>query len=332
MNAAIVVTSISPPTPSMSTLAEGCRTNGTRLICIGDQSSPQEYPLDGCRFYSLSEQRSLPFRLAGVAPCRHYSRKNIGYLVAASEGAEIILETDDDNEPLAGFWNPPALAVEGRYLDVPGWANVYAFFSDRKIWPRGLPLESLSRPAFSESAILSRPCPIQQGLANGDPDVDAVFRLTRDLPFHFDPRPPVILAPGTWSPFNSQNTLWWREAFELLYLPTYCSFRMTDIWRSFVAQRCLWEEGGAISFHAPTVFQDRNAHNLLKDFEQEIPGYLHNARIIQTLDGLELRQGPHRMRDNMRACYRALIALGVIGDGESRLLDAWAEDIASLLP
>lgn len=30
--------------------------------------------------------------------------KNIGYLLAISEGAEVIIETDDDNIPTQEFW------------------------------------------------------------------------------------------------------------------------------------------------------------------------------------------------------------------------------------
>ena len=46
---------------------------------------------------------------------------------------------------------------------------------------------------------------------------------------------------------------------------------MTDIWRSFVAQRIAWANGWAILFHEPTVWQDRNEHNLMRDFRDESP-------------------------------------------------------------
>ena len=54
--------------------------------------------------------------------------------------------------------------------------------------------------------------------------------------------------------------------YPLLYLPAYCSFRMTDIWRSFVAQRIAWENGWRLLFHGPTMEQERNVHDLMKDF------------------------------------------------------------------
>ena len=72
---------------------------------------------------------------------------------------------------------------------------------------------------------------IQQGLVNGDPDMDAIFRLTRKYPLAplevtFDPAaPPAFLPEGVFSPFNSQNTLFHRDAFWALMLPSTTSFR-----------------------------------------------------------------------------------------------------------
>ena len=125
--------------------------------------------------------------------------------------------------------------------------------------------------------------PIQQGLANGSPDVDAIWRLVLDKPITFRDEPSVYLPPGAWCPFNSQTTWWWPAAYPLLYLPSGCSFRMTDIWRSFIAQRCLWELKTGLVFHAAEVVQARNVHNLVKNFEDEICGYLRNDDIKQCL-------------------------------------------------
>jgi hypothetical protein len=81
---------------------------------------------------------------------------------------------------------------------------------------------------------------------------------------------------NSWCPFNSQSTWFFKKAFPLMYLPCSCKHsECTDIWRSFIGQRCLWEIGEGVTFHSPSeVYQDRNEHDLLKDFEDEIPGYL----------------------------------------------------------
>ena len=173
-------------------------------------------------------------------------------------------------------------------------------------------------------------CPIQQGLADENPDVDAVYRLAYPLPLNFNKGMNLALGNGAWSPFNSQNTYWYKEAFPLLYLPAYCSFRMTDIWRSYVAQRISWANGWSILYHEATVWQERNQHNLMKDFEDEIPGYLNNAKICRELENLNIKGGKENMLDDLRTCYTMLTEKGFVGKEEMALVDPWCEDISKV--
>jgi hypothetical protein len=248
------------------------------------------------------------------------------------KGTTNIVETDDDNLPGEGFWTKRSSMLSSAEVAGSGWLNVYSFFTKAHIWPRGLPLENiLTSTKVSVDSEKIFYCPIQQGLADGNPDVDAVFRLTQSEATTFDQRSPVRLSAGLWSPFNSQNTTWFREAFALLYLPSYCSFRMTDIWRSFVAQRVAWECGWQVMYHNATVFQERNEHNLLRDFEQEIPGYLLNSKIKNILEGLPLQSGIENIGVNLRACYQALVDHGMITDvRELDLVEAWIYDLKTL--
>ena len=103
---------------------------------------------------------------------------------------------------------------------------------------------------------------------------------------------------------------------------------MTDIWRSFVAQRLSWECGWRLQFHSSTVFQDRNEHDLMRDFADEVPGYLHNERIRRTLEDLALSSGMSALHDNLVIAYEALVRLGVVGAEELPLLRAWLDDAA----
>jgi hypothetical protein len=326
----LIVTSIAAPNAVLTSLAEGANRNGVSFIVVGDTKSPDDFALPGCRFYSIQSQRELGFAFADVCPTRHYARKNIGYLTALREGAEIIVETDDDNFPYADFWSPRSRLVGARLQDAPGWYNAYRAFTDANIWPRGLPLDEIHAINSSLSSNVTIDSPIQQALANSNPDVDAVYRLALPLPLDFEAADPVGLAKGVWCPFNSQNTTWWRDAAPLMYLPAYCSFRMTDIWRSFVAQRIAWENGWFVTFHQATVWQERNAHDLMKDFSDEIPGYLHNKSIAAALAGLELTAGLVNLADNLRRCYIALVNLGMVGEQELPLVDAWISDLQSM--
>ena len=123
----------------------------------------------------------------------------------------------------------------------------YAHFGQPSIWPRGHPLQNIADPPCQRYRRTLVNNVIQQGLANGDPDVDAIFRITRkdqaeDIRVKFSDTSPAVAYPfGTFSPFNSQNTLFLHDALALLYIPMTTSFRVCDIWRGYWAQRLAWE-------------------------------------------------------------------------------------------
>lgn len=329
----LVVTTVNAPNRALRTLADGAARVGWDFLLVGDQSTPPDFRLGGARFLGLAAQRELPWKSAVLAPLRHYARKNLGYLVAASEGAEWIVETDDDNIPYDSFFQPRVDSVRGERVEGRGWENVYRRFSSRRVWPRGFPLDEIRKTTEGRTTgfleTMSE-CPIRQGLADGDPDVDAIFRFTGDLPVHFEKREPVALGAGLWCPFNSQNTSWQAKAFRLLYLPATCSFRMTDIVRGFVAQRVGWTCGWRIVFHEATVFQERNSHDLLRDFRDELDGILLNKTAAAALDRLPLEVGEEAIPENMLRCYEALSRLKLVGADELRLLRAWLEDFQSV--
>ncbi len=331
-NTALIVTSINPPNPVMTALRDGARENGVRFLVVGDTKSPSDFKLDGCDFLDIAAQQATGLKFAGLCPTRHYARKNVGYLVAIRDGAPMIIETDDDNYPRPAFFGPRVREQNVPIADAAEWLNLYRYFTDVNIWPRGLPLNEVQRPlaAFDALKVARVDCPIQQGLADANPDVDAVYRLILPLPQDFRSDRRVALGPGAWCPFNSQNTTWWPETFPLLYLPAYCSFRMTDIWRSFVAQRIAAANKWHILFHEPTVWQERNEHNLMKDFADEIPGYLNNSRIREILDALPVTPGTARIPDNLRQCYQALVNASIFPPDELPLLEAWLTDLAAV--
>ncbi len=114
-----------------------------------------------------------------------------------------------------------------------------------------------------------------QGLARGEPDVDAVFRLTRStggkqLDLTFDASsPPVLLPRGTYAPYNSQNTLVTARGFWSLVLPVSVSMRATDIYRAYWAQSLLALVGESVALYPPTARHARNAHSLTADLKEE---------------------------------------------------------------
>lgn len=334
MKTSIVVTSISPPTKAMRQLTNGALQHGNEFIVIGDVKTPGDFFLSGCRYLGIKEQMDIGFNYVQKCPTGHYARKNIGYLLAIAEGSECILETDDDNLPFPSFFVPHSMITESHVIEDCGWLNIYKYFTESLIWPRGFPLDMIHSavPSPTPQHVKTVECPIQQGLAQNNPDVDAIFRLILPLPQCFRSNINIVLGPGSWCPFNSQNTTWYPTAYPLMYLPAHCSFRMTDIWRSFVAQRICHVNGWGVLFKSPTVSQERNEHDLMNDFKDEILGYINNSRLIKEMEKLDLKAGPKHIALNMRLCYEVFVRMGLVGEAELGLLEAWFSDYSNVLP
>lgn len=328
---AVVITSIFAPTRAVRAFA---RFSGSPLIVVGDRKTPADWSCRNVRFISAAEQERLPYHISNQLPWNHYARKMIGYLAAVEAGADTIADTDDDNIPKKSWGFPP---FEGVYRLLPpdlGFFNVYRYFGSEKqpIWPRGFPL-TLIRPALENSAAppaarQAMKVGIWQGLVDGSPDVDAVYRMVINQPFFFRRRAPVVLDRGTICPVNSQNTAFCRKVFALLYLPAFVNFRFTDILRGLVAQPILWRLGLRIGFTRATVIQQRNLHDDLKDFASEIPVYLHAREIVAQVDAA-LSAGAG-LADHLCAAYERLHRRRIVPAEELKLLEAWLKDLQQM--
>ena len=202
MKKSIVITSIFEPTEAVYAFS---RFIDYRLIVVGDKKTPEKWYCDNVDFISIKNQNDSNYELVKVLPYNHYCRKMLGYLKAIQNGAEWIYDTDDDNIP-KGNWGFPAF--EGKYDNISeniGFINIYQLYTKQKIWPRGLPLSLINMNFQLEENIKLNNCKIGiwQGLADEDPDVDAIYRLTTDTSCYFNEREPIVLGEKTISPFNT---------------------------------------------------------------------------------------------------------------------------------
>jgi hypothetical protein len=85
-----------------------------------------------------------------------------------------------------------------------------------------------------------------------------------------------------------------------------------------------------IVFHAPEVFQDRNAHDNMRDFEDEVPGYMRNKEFASLLDSLSLDSRETSVSENLLVCYEALVQANFFPEKELELVQAWLEDLDKL--
>jgi hypothetical protein len=64
--------------------------------------------------------------------------------------------------------------------------------------------------------------------------------------------------------------------------------RVTDILRSYVATVILQKFDLGVGITSPSAIQERNQHNLLKDFGDEMPLYLHAQQMLDCIiEGVE---------------------------------------------
>lgn len=324
----IVITTINPKSQAIVRFES---FDNWKIVLVGDKKSQTIKSSTNLTFLSLEDQQALGYKFFKLCPYNHYARKNLGYLYAIEQGAEIIYDTDDDNIPYNN-WSMPKFVCSNRYLSNQQFTNVYKYFSKKDIWPRGYPLDKIHtevtpRKIQSESVDVG----VWQGLADGDPDVDALYRLIispRMKSIKFEIKEPVFLSKNQYCPFNSQNTLWNKELFPLLYLPTTVSFRFTDILRGYLAQRCMWEKELYLGFCNATVYQKRNEHNLMKDFKDEIECYINTKPIVNLIDSIDLNQN---LCDSLLKLYSTLALSGYVKEDECTSLKAWVEDLNNLL-
>ncbi|CAI5443741.1 unnamed protein product [Caenorhabditis angaria] len=341
----IVVTSISYPTKDMERLASFDDWN---LVVVADTKTPADWKLENVHFLSVDYQNSLDFQIVHYLPYKSYTRKNIGYLYAISNGAEWIYDTDDDNKPyglglkqfnyeqeMSGLRYTTSTIQNQSIIEK--LFNPYRFFGLDKMWPRGFPLEYIKHHNNGEDRQVlcskMKRSAVQQGLVHHDPDVDAVYRLLNADQKGLDERfnkfaPSILLEPGTYAPWNSQNTLFHKSAFHILMLPTTVSFRTTDIWRSFFAQKILHLSGLAISFIPVNAVQFRNSHNFLKDFQDERQVYEDSGKIIRYLDNWEC--GHLDIPNCMRQLAKDFTDNGFWKEDDQFLIDLYIEDLLKI--
>lgn len=322
MKKIIVITTIFPPTKAVKKFANSANW---QLIVVGDKKTPAEWKYRNVNFIS-AENDSLGISLAKHLPFNSYSRKNIGYINAIKSDAEIIYDTDDDNIPYEN-WDDVLFDGQWDTLTNKGFVNIYKYFTKEFIWPRGFPLNKILNEKEQRLIKKNNKIGVWQFLADDDSDVDAIYRLTIGKNIKFNKRAPIILDKNTISPINSQNTFFRKEVFPLLYLPSYVSFRFSDILRGYILQPILWTKGYRVGFGSPTVYQKRNPHNYINDFEAEIPFYLNNENIISEL--VKVTSTKYSIEENMIKSYERLIELNIVKQRELKLLNLWFKDINS---
>jgi len=335
MKTSLVITTINRPNKNIKKFSKKTKMQNWEFIVIGDKKTPKNFKINYGVFYSLNDQKKINLNFSRVCPLNSYARKNIGYLLAMQNKSDVIVETDDDNFPYNNFFDKKKLFHNVKKILNKSWINIYDIFLKKKsvnlIWPRGLPLLYIDSNKIKLGKSQNNPFYLQQGVCENNPDVDAIYRLlNKKINITFKKNIKFDLGNSI-NTFNSQNTIWFKKIFPLLYLPVTCTMRCTDIWRSLIALKILYNDSKKILFFGTSMAQIRNQHNLMRDFSEEIPMYIENDKIFHLLDKLNLRKGEDYYSENLIKCYKLLISNDIIKSKELFFLNNWIKDIKNIL-
>ncbi len=331
MRKTLILTTINKPNKNLKKLTRLCKKSKSGLIVIGDKKTPKNFKLSYGAYYSLNDQKKMNFKFSKICPINSYARKNIGYLVCMKNQNHTIIETDDDNYPKNSFFNNLKLNKKIKEIKNFGWVNVYKKFliHDNDIWPRGLPLTKIKEnPKFKKNKV-KKNFYLQQGVCEGNPDVDAIFRLIYekiDVKF----KNYKVSLGSAKSTLNSQNTIWHKSIFELMYLPSTCTMRCTDIWRSIIAFNILKKNDLGILIYGTTMYQKRNYHNLMNDFNLELPMYLNSKKLNEILENIKIKKGISFFSYNLLHIYKILIQKKFFQKRELLYLKSWLKDCKNI--
>lgn len=279
MNKYIVTTTINPPT--LATIKYSRKEDWT-LIVVGDTKTPHyEYENLNCIYLSPEYQEKTYPELSNTIGWKSIQRRNIGFVEAYNRGADIVATVDDDNIPYDS-WGTNVVVGETVEIDFYhthlGVFDPLSVTEHNQVWHRGYPIELVPfRKEVTYGGKLKRKVLVQADLWDGDPDIDAMARLSIKPTVKFS----VQDAYGSTSisPFNSQNTFLARDV-----IPYYSVFphvgRMDDIWGGYVLQHYF---PNSVIYNKASVFQDRNVQDLITNLEKEIMGYRKTSELIRCL-------------------------------------------------
>lgn len=307
--------------------------NNVDFVIIGDLKTPDKitdylkkllkngYQFD---YWDVNRQKKwlekFP-KLDNLIPYNSIQRRNLGYLIAYENGADVIVTIDDDNFAISGNNFLKGHSIVGKtssFLAVNSstkWFNPCDLLKlklQRRIYHRGFPYSKRWKNEKYSYRERKGRVVVNAGLWLGNPDVDAITHLEEPIEVigwnkNFTKKY-VALANNTHSPFNTQNMAFFKELLPLAYLPIMGDSiggmridRYDDIWSSYFAQKIINHLGDLITFGQPLVRQDRNPHDYLRDLTGELPGMLITNKLIQTLERIELSEKSYF------SCYGELI-------------------------
>jgi hypothetical protein len=291
MKKIIVTTTINKPTTATLKFCEIADRDDWNFVIVGDTKTPHdeyrklEKEYKNVTYLSPNQQEELYLELSNVIGWKTIQRRNIGYVYAYQNGADIMATIDDDNIPYDNW----GLNYIGKEIEIDLYEPELDIFDplsitkDNYIWHRGFPIEYLQkRHRVEYKGKTKRKVLIQADLWDGDPDIDAMARLTlKPIVKYSDITSPY--CSNKISPFNSQNTFLSREVIPYYAVLPFVG-RMDDIWGAYILQHYF---PNSVIYAPSSVYQDRNVQDLVTNLEKEIIGYRNTLLLVKNLINYE---------------------------------------------
>lgn len=286
----IVTTTINYPTEATLKFCDIIENKENfNFVIVGDIKTPhEEYKKLEIKFKNFTyltpeKQDSLYPDLSKSIGWKTIQRRNIGFVYAYDNGCDVLATVDDDNIPYDNWGDAIYVGDEISYDNYePIDINVFEPLSitkDNYIWHRGYPIQYLNRRHNVEYTGKSKKkVLVQANLWDGDPDIDAMCRLTYKPCVKYNITKPY--GSTHIAPFNSQNTFIHRDAIPYYAVLPFVG-RMDDIWGSYILQ---FKFPNSVVYDKSTVYQDRNPQDLVTNLENEVIGYRNTLDFINTND------------------------------------------------
>jgi len=291
-----------------------------RVYIAGDNKSPAECAEDAAWasreglqtvFLSIEDQRQFLRRFDGLEamiPENSDNRRNVAYLAALDEGADLVISVDDDNFPIPGVdfvGEHLAVGLESRLPEAvgrDGWYNLCDLLQPRVtgLYPRGFPYGKRSDGTGRLADEASGAVAVNVGLWRDDPDSDAIGRLYAKPHIDRADGRNVLLGRGVRCPINTQNTAVSREGMAAYYYVRMGEQimgmrleRFGDIFSGYFLQVCADAAGDRIRIGTPVADHRRNSHNLLVDLYHELAGIMMLEDMAGFLSTVQLPGGSY---------------------------------------
>lgn len=280
--------------------------------------------------------KGLHIRTATKMPKNSSAVRSLAYIIAISLGAEKIIDMDHvDVDHLA-----PEEVLFARnstgVLSGNGIVNPYDKFRNEgtpRVWPRGYPIWEIANMDHCQVTRYETNvsnASLHVALFSDISDVDSIYIASQEplIEFGTDEGLCYDISSSAYTMFGTEMTEYDVNSFAGLFLPSFPSDRASDIWRSFILQKMLKNNGKHIAVcylkaQKPPRSQRIIPEDWNKLMESEMDMLLNTMNVLSVIKSVN-EADPMKF---MVQVYARLYEHGVVDEMDMELLNSWLFDI-----